>query len=151
MTCSNNVCKIILYLQFLNNQKRDGASLQDNDVPDASKFLADTAHNTLSHDVCHQKSSSTSDIPYAENSSVLKCRNLLHDESNAIASHDRVASVAYESVGDDIPTSTSTSHILPSSDQKAVDKSNQMVIASKRPTVWGRTSVSIFKFHHCLL
>ncbi|CAL9191777.1 unnamed protein product [Musa hybrid cultivar] len=126
--------------KFLNNQKRDGASLQDNDVPDASKFLADTAHNTLSHDVCHQKSSSTSDIPYAENSSVLKCRNLLHDESNAIASHDRVASVAYESVGDDIPTSTSTSHILPSSDQKAVGKSNQMVIASKRPTVWGRTS-----------
>ncbi|CAL9779620.1 unnamed protein product [Musa acuminata subsp. burmannicoides] len=126
--------------KFLNNQKRDGASLQDNDVPDASKFLADTAHNTLSHDVCHQKSSSTSDIPYAENSSVLKCRNLLHDESNAIASHDRVASVAYESVGDDIPTSTSMSHILPSSDQKAVDKSNQMVLASKRPTVWGRTS-----------
>ncbi|XP_065039369.1 rho GTPase-activating protein REN1-like isoform X5 [Musa acuminata AAA Group] len=126
--------------KFLNNQKRDGASLQDNDVPDASKFLADTAHNTLSHDVCHQKSSSTSDIPCAENSSVLKCRNLLHDESNAIASHDRVASVAYESVGDDIPSSTSTSHILPSSDQQAVGKSNQMVIASKRPTVWGRTS-----------
>ncbi|RWW78714.1 hypothetical protein BHE74_00013051, partial [Ensete ventricosum] len=126
--------------KFLNNQKRDGASLQDNDVPDASKFLADTAHSTLSQDVCNQKSSSTSDIPYAENSSVLKCRNLLHDESNAIASHDRVASVAHESIGDDIPTSTSTSHILPSSDQKAVDKSNQMVIASKRPTVWGRTS-----------
>ncbi|CAL9103885.1 unnamed protein product [Musa textilis] len=106
--CPITACKIILYLQVLDNQKRDGALLQDSHVLDASKILADSAHDNSLQEVCHKKLSSVSEIPYLEDSYAQKSETLLHDESNAIASH---VSASHESIGDN---STSTSPMLKS-------------------------------------
>lgn len=148
--CPITACKIILYLQVLDNQKRDGASLQDSDVLDAPKILADSVHDTSLQEVCQKKLSSVSEIPYLEDSSAQKCETLLHDESNAIGSH---VSASHESIGDNStstsPMPKSVSHILSSSARKAIDKPNEPVICARRPTIWGRTSVSIISYY-CL-
>ncbi|THU47653.1 hypothetical protein C4D60_Mb09t17880 [Musa balbisiana] len=125
----------------LDNQKRDSASLQDSDVLDASKILADSVHDTSLQEVCQKKLSSVSEIPYLEDSRAQKCETLLHDEINAIGSH---VSASHESIGDNStstsPTPKSVSHILSSSARKAIDKPNEPVVCARRPTIWGRTS-----------
>nr|XP_009386459.1 PREDICTED: rho GTPase-activating protein REN1-like isoform X1 [Musa acuminata subsp. malaccensis] len=127
--------------KVLDNQKRDGASLQDSDVLDAPKILADSVHDTSLQEVCQKKLSSVSEIPYLEDSSAQKCETLLHDESNAIGSH---VSASHESIGDNStstsPMPKSVSHILSSSARKAIDKPNEPVVCARRPTIWGRTS-----------
>lgn len=127
-----------------NNQKKEGACVQDRDANNAFKCFDVTARDPLIHEFCHQKSSAT-DNPEPKDSTTghniptdsQKHESIPHDASNTTTSH---GSAHDESVHN--PTSSflkSVSHIFPSSNQKVIDKPKRRV-SSKQPTIWGRAS-----------
>lgn len=107
--------------------------MQQSNVLDGSKSRADLKHGNLPQEIIYHKSSSSSDIVIPEGSTEQKC--------DAIISHGASHDSTY-----DICTSRTqrpASHMLHSYTEKIADKSKEAVIPAKRPTVWGRTPVSM--------
>lgn len=110
--------------------------MQQSNALDGSKSRADVKHHNLSQEINYHKSSSSSDIVIPEDSTQQKY--------DAIISHG----ASHDSTNDICTSRTQrpVSHMLHSYTEKIADKSKEAVIPAKRPTVWGRTPVSIYSY-----
>ncbi|XP_074563746.1 rho GTPase-activating protein 7-like [Curcuma longa] len=115
--------------EVTDSKKEHGACMQQSNALDGSKSRADLKHLNLSQEIIYHKSSSSSDIVIPEVSTEQKY--------DAIISHG----ASHDSTNDICTSRTQrpVSHMLHSFTEKIADKSKEVVIPTKRPTVWGRT------------